>query len=73
MAQDAVIKNAKKKEIRLQTPYERELVRAADTYTASSDDYEKYYHNFKEVDSRRYEIIFGKACVDYYNQTRTHK
>lgn len=73
VAQDIVIKNARKKEIQFQTPYERKLVHAADTYTTSSDDYEKYYHNFKEVDSRRYEIIFGKACVDYYNQTRTPK
>ena len=73
VAQDVVIKNARKKEIGFQTPYERKLVHAADTHTASSDDYEKYYHNFKEVDSRRYEIIFGKACVDYYNQTRIPK
>lgn len=70
VVQDIIIKNARMKQTQTQTPYERKLVFAAETYTDSNVDYEKYSHNFKEVDARRFEIVFGKACVDYYNQTK---
>lgn len=71
IAQDMVINNAKNKPLELQTPYERKLVFADETYPSNPNrDYAKYHHNYKEVDARRYEIVFGKACVDYYNQTR---
>lgn len=32
--------------------------------------YDKYYNLEREKDARKFEIVFGKACVDYYNKTR---
>lgn len=69
IVQDLVLENAKKKTGKEMSTYEHKLDFATKTYTAPSTDPDKYYNNFKEVDARRYEIVFGKACVDYYNET----
>ena len=68
IAQKIVIKNAPK-DIKSQSPYEKKLVFANQTYKKHTDDLELYERNFLEIDARRYEMVFGKACVDYYNQT----
>ena len=74
--QDLVLKKATRNPTKPMTPYEKKLKFAAQTYTSPTTDIEKYYHNFEELDSRRDEYVFGKACVEYYNETNvsvTHK
>lgn len=84
--QDMVIVNALSPEHGLKSDFEKKLIEAdlsypimpnrsqydnPQKYEESMAIYRKAYNdNYKEVDARLYEIVFGKACVDYYNQTR---
>lgn len=87
--QDIVIVNALSLEHGTKSDFEKKLIEADLSYPimpirSQYDDPQKYEEsmaiyrkayndNLKEVDARKYEIVFGKACVEYYNQTKKYQ
>ena len=72
--QDVVIAGSKNLDSGNRSEYANKLIEADKKYESDQkESYQDYYNNYKEEDARKFEIIFGKACVDYYNETNNAK